>query len=844
MKVIFLTFAIHLLIMKPQILFVEVLLPLPVRGTYTYRVPASAMNSVLEGIRVAVQFGRKKIYTGLVVDIHDRIPQNFQPKYILSVVDETPIVNQTQLQFWKWLATYYMALEGEVMNAALPSALKLAGETQIVLHPEAKEHEQHLNEKEFLIADALGIQDTLTLTEAANIVEQKKIMPLIKNLIEKKVVLLKEELDDTYKPKTVKYVALRDEYRDEKKMGSLFDELEKRAYKQLEILMSYIKISGYYSDNAKSAIKKSVLLNAAKATDAPLKALVEKEILKVFEQKESRFRKYSSEANASDILFTKEQNFSLEKIRDFFSDNKTVLLHGVTGSGKTEIYIKLIQEVLDKGKQVLYLLPEIALTTQIIERLRRFFGDQVGVYHSKHNPQERVEIWNEVLKQSTSESKKYQVIIGARSAVFLPFDNLGLVVVDEEHDSSYKQKDPAPRYNGRDAAIYLARMHGANVLLGTATPSLESYFHADHKKFGLVDLKERFGGLELPEILISDLRIEKKRKQMTSMFSSLLMKHMQEAFENNEQVILFQNRRGFSLRVECEVCAWVPECKNCDVTMIYHKKSNLLKCHYCGYSEPVPERCPACGSHDIFMHGFGTEQVEEELALVFPKLRVKRMDLDTTRTKHGHQKIINEFSDRKIDILVGTQMVTKGLDFESVRVVGILNADAFLTFPDFRSFERGFQLMAQVSGRAGRKHNRGKVIIQTHNPHHPAIQQVINNDYPAMYKNQIEERRKFLYPPFYRIVKIEMKHKEWQTLNKGAEQLGKMLRTQFGKAVLGPEYPIIPRIRNFFIKNILIKIRSDKQLQQNKTAIQQSIDKFKDGSSYKAIRVNTNVDPM
>jgi primosomal protein N' (replication factor Y) len=830
--------------MTPQILFTEVLLPLPVKGTFTYRVPAADMAAVQKGVRVAVQFGRKKIYTGLVVDIHSNIPQTYQPKYLLSVVDEEPLVNQQQLTFWKWIAGYYMAFEGEVMNAAMPSALKLAGETQVIMHPEYDKNYDTLNEREYLVAEALESQDALTLTEVADIIDQRKVMPLIKTLIEKRVVLLKEEIEEAYKPRVVRWVTLSDAYRDEEKMGALFDELEKRAYKQLEILMTFIKLSDYYNEDAKKAVKQSILLKQANGSSAQIKALKEKGIIETFDREERRLASYAAKSTPGEIELTPGQQKALNSIHDYFRNNKTTLLHGITGSGKTEIYIKLIAETIAAGKEVLYLLPEIALTTQTINRLRKYFGDLVGVYHSRYNPYERVEIWNEVLKHDLSEKKRYQIILGARSALFLPYDNLGLVIVDEEHDSSYKQHDPAPRYNGRDAAIYLASMHGAQVILGTATPSLETYYNTQNNKYGLVELSERYGGMLLPEINIANLKIEKRRKQMRAMFSSLLIENMEEAMQNNEQIILFQNRRGFSLRVECEVCSWVPQCKNCDVSMIYHKKSNLLKCHYCGFSETVPERCPSCGSHDIFMHGFGTEQVEEELSLMYPNHRIKRMDLDTTRSKHGHQKIITDFSDKKIDILVGTQMVTKGLDFENVRVVGILNADTFLNFPDFRAFERGFQLMAQVSGRAGRKNNRGKVIIQTHNPDHSAIRYVINNDYEAMYLLQIAERKKFHYPPFYRIVKVEMKHKDWKILNTGAAQLSSMLRKKFGKAVLGPEYPIIPRIRNFYLKNIMIKIPSDKRLHENKHSLAQIIDAYKDGSAYKSIRININVDPV
>ncbi|MCF8309490.1 MAG: primosomal protein N' [Bacteroidales bacterium] len=827
-----------------QILFVEVLLPLPVKGVFTYRVPWKQKDRVVKGIRVVVQFGRKKIYTGLVIDIHSNIPQNFQPKYIQSILDPTPVVNEVQLKFWDWLADYYLSYTGEVMNAAMPSALKLASESKIVLHPSFEKDYSNFNEKEYLIIEALEIQGVLTLSEVSKIMEQTKILPVIKNLIEKKAVLMQEEVKDTYKPKKEKYVSLKEAYLNEQSLSELFDELNKKAYKQLELLMAYIKLSDFYSEESKEAVRQSALLHDANASHAQIKALENKGIVEVFEKEESRLASHKSSATTESIKLTPEQEQTLREIKNHFEEKNSVLLHGVTGSGKTEIYIKLIREAIDQGKQVLYLLPEIALTGQIINRLRRFFGDRVGIYHSKYNPFERVEIWNTVLNNHENREGKYQVVVGARSALFLPFSNLGLIIVDEEHDTSYKQFDPAPRYHARDAAVYLATLHKAKVLMGTATPSLETYYNTQQGKYGLVELNTRYGGLQLPELQVSNLKEEKRKKKMRSMFSSLLLKNMESALENNEQVILFQNRRGFSLRVECEVCSWIPECRHCDVTLIYHKKSNLLKCHYCGYTEHVPNRCPSCGSQDIFMKGFGTEQVEEELALMYPNQNIKRMDLDTTRSKHGHQRIINDFEARRIDILVGTQMVTKGLDFDNVSVVGILSADGFLSFPDFRAFERGFQLIAQVSGRAGRKKKRGKVIIQAHNPWHDAIRFALDNDYLSMYKSQILERKNFKYPPFYRIVRIDLRHKEVEKLNKGAFELGKNLKHTFGQNVLGPEFPVVPRIRNYYIKQIMVKIPKGKKLAETKKQLYQKIEEFRDNSSYKSIRLAIDVDPL
>jgi primosomal protein N' (replication factor Y) len=527
-----------------------------------------------------------------------------------------------------------------------------------------------------------------------------------------------------------------------------------------------------------------------------------------------------------------------------FQEKQVSLLHGVTGSGKTELYIKLIAQTLMEGKQVLYLLPEIALTTQVISRLTRYFGEKAGVYHSKYNLYERVEIWNEVLAFHPHKDAKFQVIIGARSAIFLPFRHLGLVIVDEEHDTSYKQQDPAPRYNGRDAAIYLATQHQAKVLLGTATPSIETYFHAMGQKFGYIPLKERYGNLALPEIHVVNIQEEKKRDRMPSVFSEPLITAMEKAFADKKQVILFQNRRGFSLRLECQVCHWMPECKFCDVTLTYHKTQNMMLCHYCGYTEPVPEKCPECGSPEIFMKGYGTQQIEEELSMMYPDKVVKRLDLDTSRKKHGHQQIIHDFEAGKIDVLVGTQMVTKGLDFNHVSLVGIVDADSFLTYPDFRALERGFQLMAQVSGRSGRKDNRGQVIIQTRNPSHEAIQYVIENNYEDMFESQKLERYKFRYPPFYRMIRIDLKHKQSRKVDEGADVLARQLRKHFGKMVLGPEYPLVARVRNRYIKHILLKLPSDKALGQSKQKILKEIEAFKNRTGNKSIFIAVDVDPV
>jgi len=826
-------------------LFADVMLPLPIPGTYTYRVPNDIRLEAEPGKRVVVQFGKSKLYTGLIRLLHENVPSGYTPKYILGILDPLPLVNPLQFQFWDWIAEYYMCHPGEVMNAALPSALKLASETRIVQNPDFDGDVSQLNEKEYLIAEAVDIRKSVTISEISRIVEFQKVIPLIKNLIAKKVVLVEEEIKDQYKPKKETFVRITEEFQNETRMKQLFDELEKKAYKQLEILMTFFHLFPDCKDGT-ATIRKSDLLKAAQASPQQLTALEKKGVLELFEKVSSRLESYDQTRLVSDIQLNEQQQRAIELIKKSFEKNNVTLLHGVTSSGKTEIYIRLIDEVISKGQQVLFLLPEIALTTQIINRMRKYFGDRVGVYHSRYNHFERVEIWNRVLEKSalTENIEKYQIILGARSALFLPFNHLGLVIVDEEHDSSYKQYQPAPRYLARDAAIVLAGMHGAKILLGSATPSVESYYNASIGKYGMVSLSERYGGMEMPEILVADLRMETRRRTMKSHFSSMLIQHIEEALKNKEQVILFQNRRGFSLRIECEACGWMPKCKNCDVTLIYHKYNNQLKCHYCGYSIPVPSRCSECGHTGLIMRGFGTEKVEDELGLIFPKANIVRMDLDTTRTKSSYQKIITDFENRKIDILVGTQMVTKGLDFDNVSIVGILNADNLISYPDFRSFERSFQLMAQVSGRAGRKFKRGKVIIQSYRPEHEVIRYVMANRYDLMVKNQLAERRKFKYPPYYRLVEIQLQHRDENMVNSAAEEFANQLKKLLGRRVIGPEFPIVSRIKGLYLKNILIKFERAPQMRELKQQLKEAIDLFNAESKFKAVRIVVDVDPV
>ena len=839
-------------------LFAEILLPLPIPGTYTYRVPFELNQKARVGQRAVVQFGATKIMSGLIISITNEVPDCTSIKYLLDILDDDPVVNENQLKLWRWISSYYLCYLGDVMQVALPSALKLSSESKIVLSEDFELDTMTLSDNEYLIVEALQVQPQLTITEVSKIIGYKKIMPLIKTMIEKKIIVMQEELQQKYKAKYERYVRITNTYRDENAMHELMDSLSKRAYKQLELLMAFFVLGG----SADNDVLVSELLEKAKVTTAILSALIDKGVFESYQKRVSRLKEYEALTDVSTINLTEKQQAAFDDIHKGFDEEKPVLLHGVTASGKTEIYIKLIQEAIDEGKQVLYLLPEIALTEQIINRLKKYFGDRVGVYHSRYDNNERVEIWQQVMNfrsqqttdngQQSSEVQrsafsvqrsKYQIIIGSRSSIFLPFSDLGLIIVDEEHDSSFKQIDPAPRYSARDLAALMSKMFHARLLLGSATPSFESYYNARQNKYHLVTLSERYGGVEMPEIIVDDLRVETRRKTMQANFGSTLIEAMNKTLEEKNQVILFQNRRGFSLRIECDHCNHIPQCINCDVSLIYHKNQNILKCHYCGYTTSVPTECPSCHSTDLKMHGFGTERIEDDLKVVFPDANSARLDLDTTRTKNSYQHILEQFQNKETNILVGTQMVTKGLDFDSVKVVGILNADNMLTFPDFRAHERSFQLMEQVSGRAGRKGDKGKVIIQTYQPQHPVILNVMSHDYVRFYEEQMPIRRQFNYPPYSRLVMVRLKDVDEQKLNKAADALAKIFRQVFRENLLGPEYPVVSRVKNQYIKQMLIKIHKDLNSTKVKEFINKTIEDFKHNNDFKSVKIQIDVDP-
>lgn len=794
---------------------------------------------VSAGMRVVVTFGKNKLYTGIISKVHEVAPQHYQAKYIEHLLDERPIVTRQQYQFWRWIAAYYMAPIGDVMNAALPSNFKLASETKLVLHPEFDGKTENLNDRQVAIVEALQVQETLDLKTISEIVAIKTIHPMISELIHRRIVISVEELNHKYTPKTAVFYFFATVFQSEQALHELLSDLEQKkgTTKQIEALIAMLQLgdfsSGYHLPVSKKALEeKNVSLSALQTLEK--KGILVSERLQLDRiQGQNTTQQVQKELSAA-------QARALTEIRSHFESLDYCLLHGVTGSGKTEIYVELITEQLQKGKQVLFLLPEIALTTQLIQRLSAYFGDLVGVYHSKFNQNERVEIWNHVL---SNDPTKFRIILGARSSIFLPFQDLGLIIVDEEHESSFKQYDPSPRYQARDSALVLAKLFHAKVVLGSATPSVETFYLARQGKYGLVTLNERFGGLQMPEIFCADIKKERQQRTMKSHFTSFLLEHMHAALDNQEQVILFQNRRGYSPSWNCQVCNWTPKCRSCDVSLTYHKHSNSLKCHYCGYSSAPVGTCQSCGSNQLKMSGFGTEKIEEDLEIMFPDKVVARLDLDATRTKNAYATIIQDFEERKIDILIGTQMITKGLDFDNVSLVGILDADQLLNRPDFRAFERGYHLMSQVAGRAGRKRKRGTVIIQTGQPEHWIIRRVMEHDFDGFYTNEIVERRNFFYPPFYKLIQITLKHKEKQELMAAANALSFDLREVFKERVIGPEFPLIERIQNQFIMGIKLKIERDAPQARIKEKIQEMIDHFFTKPRHKSVRISVDVDP-
>ena len=823
-------------------IFADIILPVPVPQLFTYLVDLKEENSIQPGKRVVVRFGKSKIYTGIVRKVH-KIKPDYETKKIISVIDEIPILSELHFKFWEWLAEYYMCTLGEVFKAALPSGLKPESSTNLIFNKKAETSDK-LSDKQNIVLDIIETNKIISISKIRTFVDFD-VFYTVKTLIEKKLIFVEEFVQEKYKIKKEVYIRKPDELDDENKLLVVLDNL-KKAPKQQELLMSFIYLCKYGSDKftglkPTNEFLRSDTIKYCDTTSGTLNALIDKNILVSIEREVGRLGSGKSKYAGEKIL-NEFQVKAQNEIAEQFENKDIVLLHGVTSSGKTEIYIKLIEQELKKGKQVLYLLPEIALTAQIINRLKEIFGDSAGVYHSKFSDAERVEIWNNL--QENNINKKYRLILGVRSSIFLPFDKLGLIIIDEEHENTYKQFNPAPRYNARDSSLVLAKLHGAKVLLGTATPSVESYYNAQSAKYGLVELFHRHKDISMPEMFVSDIRQATKRKMMNGNFSPMLLQGIKNALDNKEQVILFQNRRGFSPFLECETCGWIPKCEHCDVSLTFHKHNNQLVCHYCGFSYEKPLECLACGSVTLQNKGFGTEKIEEEIEHIFPGITTDRMDIDSTRSMTKYRKIISEFESGKTNILIGTQMVSKGLDFDNVALVGVMNADNLLNFPDFRAFERTFQLITQVSGRAGRRNKRGTVIIQTGEPKHHIIKAIVENDFKAMYQSECELRNTYKYPPFYRLISISLRHKDKTILDKTADYSAKLLRSNFGNRLLGPEYPLISKIQNYYIKTMLLKLEKDKSASRAKQIIKEVIINVLSQERFKSVNFVIDVDPM
>jgi primosomal protein N' (replication factor Y) len=826
-------------------LFVDVILPLPLPRLYTYRVPYELNDSVVIGGRVIVQFGAKRTLSCIVAAVHEKPPKEYQAKYILEFIDDAPVVTQPQLKLFRWMADYYMCTIGEVINAALPAALKLSSESRIQLHPAyaTSEDKYPLSEQETQIVEVLSAEDgkALTFTEVGELLGIASFHKVIKSLMQKDVIFLFEHMSDKFSPKVLKKVRLASHFAGEDAIEQLFQNLASKP-KQLDVLLRYLQRVPIHQNEHLNVrgMEKAALTSSPHLSPSAVNTLIKNGVLEQFDQIVSRFPLEDESTRQLNFSLSEAQTTARNEIMGHFAERDIVLLHGVTGAGKTEIYIDLIKQALDGGGQVLYLLPEIALTAQIVTRLMRVFGTRLGVYHSKFSDNERVEVWNGVL------SGRFQVVVGVRSAVFLPFDNVALIIVDEEHESSYKQYDPAPRYNAREVALMMANFQGAKTLLGSATPAVETYYQARAGRYGLVTLSKRFGEAGMPDIELIDTRKLREAKKMHNHFSSDLLEEIERKLGLKEQVILFQNRRGYAPVLACLDCGWIPKCQNCAVSLSYHKHSHELRCHYCGYHDPMPVQCPACGSRALKTQGFGTEKIEDDLKIMLPEASVARMDLDTTRAKNAYQQIISEFEQQKTNVLVGTQMVTKGLDFANVSLVGIINADSIIHYPDFRAHERAYQMFVQVSGRAGRKGKKGKVLIQTADPTQVIFDKVMRNDYLEFYEYEILQRREYGFPPFMRVIKMTVKHMDQSLGEQAAILLTQELVIRLGReAVLGPEAPYIFRIRNFFLQEITIKLsREHTVLKKAKQDICDAMNVVRDQKEFKQARLVADVDPM
>ncbi len=829
--------------MSRKTYFVDVIVPLSIPNKYTYRVPTEMNDFLNPGKRVLVQFGKSKIYTGIIYHVHEKAPENYQAKYIDAVLDDYPVVEDWQLKFWDWMAFYYHANPGDILNAALPSGLKLSSQSHIQINPSFSFDEinhDFFTDREHEVIELLHANPNVSLEELAVFLKIKNPQTLINKLLKKNAIEVYEEVKDRYKPKRVSFIRLSELYWNEKDFAALIHKLEKKAFKQAEVMLVFSQLTAVEQKRMEWIRKSDV---SKRSDNASINALVKKG---VFEEQEIEVDRLAFEKGKSvNKTLNAEQLQAYQKIQNSFSNHKPILLKGVTGSGKTEVYIKLIEDVVSKGKQVLYLVPEIALTTQLITRLRAVFGEKVGVYHSRFSENERVEIWNNVLDNvhKTGNKNQYQIVLGARSALFLPLSSLGLIIVDEEHDFSFKQQAPSPRYNARDAAIYLASQLKANVLLGTATPTIETYQNALKGKYELIELKQPYTDTGKVEIEVCDIKKFETQQNMKGVLTPPLFNAIQLALNKKQQIILFQNRRGFAPYTQCHSCGTVPYCKNCDVPLIYHKYLDKLVCHYCGYNTLVPKTCSACGKTDLRFKGLGTEKIEEDIEMLFPNARIARMDLDTTRSKHAHKQLIDDFEQGIIDILIGTQMVTKGLDFENVSIVGILNIDSVLNFPDYKSHERAYQLITQLKGRSGRKNHRGKLFIQTTLPSHPILKEIQENDLSTFYKNQLAEREQYNYPPFCRLIELTVIAPQQDELGHLAQILANELKQTAVGEILGPEFPLVPRIKNNYYKRVLLKCSKQKSLKEVRSVLNETIVNLYANHKKWRFTVQVNIDP-
>lgn len=818
-------------------MYAEIILPLPIYSTFTYEVPSDMEPNIVTGSRVLVQFGRKKYLTGIVSHVHDNAP-DYLVKPITELMDPEPVIRYPQLNLWRWIAEYYLCSVGDVMKAALPTGLKPESETHVTLADLEECDGVKLTDRQALVIALLEEKKKLKISDIENELKIKNCTKLIGSLLECGILNIDEHVTERYRPRKETYVDICLERNDQDGLHRMFD-LVKRSQRQEKILIAWLDLSGWLkTGSAPHDVTREKLLEVSGETPNVLKGLSDKKILKIERRVINRFNRADSKHSPSLSPLSPEQSKSLEGIMAGFRESKPVLLHGVTGSGKTEIYCHLMAKALADGNQVLYLVPEISLTTQLTDRLRRVFGDRMIVYHSKFSDNERVDIWKRLLT-----SHEPLIVLGARSAVFLPFARLGLVVIDEEHESSYKQYDPAPRYNARDTSMMLASMHGAKVLMGSATPSIETYYKALEGKFHLVTLTSRYEGSRLPDVEVIDMKRQRREKTVSGIISLPLRKSVRDAVEHGNQAIIFQNRRGFAPMVICRTCGWTPRCINCDVAMVYHKQSNMLKCHYCGYMQTLPKLCPACGENAIGTFGYGTERIAEEIQEAFPEQKVARMDLDTTRNKDAYQNIIEDFSHHDTDILVGTQMISKGLDFDKVKVVGVANADTLLNFPDFRSNERAFNMLEQVAGRAGRRQELGKVLIQATASDDPVLGFLTNHDYLGFYKSEIEERRKYAYPPFTKIINIYLKNKDPHIADRAALIFTGELKRIFGARVLGPEKPFVSRVALWYIQSIMLKVESQASMKKVKALLHQVYESLAHLPVIKSSVIYYDVDP-